>query len=330
MRSVSRLLLAGCLTAGAVLGPALPALAAGSGTTVVQPSAEAWYRSTPLCALPTGCVDATGAPSPYADDTLHVAVNGGQEEARTYLQLDLSALPAGTKPSGGTLLLPVASGAGTRAAGSATMQACAVKVDVQDADGSFAQPPAVDCEGASTPATYVPAEGENPAAFTVALAAFASAWTGSAAPGAVALLPSADTAPPATWHVAFSGREREGEDVVPIRANVAYVSAAVDTDAEPVPFVPPFVFEPAPAFEPAPIFDTGSSFAAPPLTVDTPIAPQPEPQQAPVAAAEQQVVQVASVIDTSFRYPAVFLLPLLFGVAVAWLGRALTRDLVDV
>lgn len=331
MRTASSLLLTGCLATGSALAPALPALAApGSGTAVVQPLTEAWYRATPACALPTGCADATGAPSPYAADTLHVGVNAGLEEARTYLQLDLTALPAGTKPSGGTLLLPVAagSGTGTRSADTAKLQACAVTAPIEDADGSFGTPPEVDCEAASVPAAFVPAAGDDPAAFIVSLGALALTWEGSATPGAVALLPAADTAPPETWHVAFSGREREGEDVAPISATVAYVSAVLDTAADSEPFVAPPPFEPAPAFEEPPSFDSGSSFPAPPLTVDMPIQPQPAPQQAPVAAPEQQLVPVATVLDRSFRYPAVFLLPLLFAAAAAWLGRALTCDLV--
>jgi hypothetical protein len=333
MKAASRVLSGLWLTGVMVLAPAAAAAAAGSGTVVVKPSAEAWYRSTPACALPIGCVDATGAPSPYTANTLHVGVFAGQEEARTYLQLDLTALPAGTKPSGGTLLLPVAggTGSGTRSADAATMQACAVKAPVEDADGSFATPPEADCEAASAPATFAPAEGEEPASFTVSLAALTAAWEGGSTAGAIALLPAADTAPPATWHVAFSSREREGEGVVPISARLSYVSAAVETNVEPAPFVPPPPFEPAPAFEAPSSFDSGSSFAAPPLTVDTPIAPQPEPQPAPVAAApQQQVVPVASVLDTSFRYPGVFLLPLLFGALAAWLGRAMTRDLTAV
>ena len=331
MKPVHRVLAGLCLTSAMVVVPAAAAAAAGSGTAVVKPSAEAWYRTTPACTLPIGCVDATGAPSPYPAQTLHVGVNAGQEEARTYLQLDLAGLPSGTKPSGGTLLLPVAGGgdSGTRSPETATIQACAVSAAVEDADGSFATPPEADCDAASVPATYVAAEGENPAALTVALADLVTAWDGGSAPGAVALLPSADTAPPATWHVAFSGRERQGEGVVPISARLSYVSASVDTAEEPAPVVPPPPFEPV--TEAPQSFDTGTSFAAPPLTVDTPVEPQPAPQPAPVAAApEQQVVPVASVVDTTFRYPAVFLLPLAVAVLAGWLGRALTRDLAPV
>ena len=333
MRTTCRLLAGLGLTAIAVLGPAVPALAApASGTSVVKPSAEAWYRAAPACALPTGCADA-GAPSPYSPDTLHVGVVGGVEEARTYLQLDLTALPSGTQITGGTLQLPVATGGsdGTRAPETATIQACAVKAPVKDADGSTAAPPEVDCEAASAPAKFVEASGSNPASYTVDLGALTSAWA-SAAPGAIALLPAAETAPPANWHAAFSDRTRKGEGVVPISASLAFTSASFDT-ADTDTFVAPPPFEPAPAVQEAPAFDSGS-FAAPALSAETPLLPEPapQPQTAPVAAttpvAAQQAIPVAASLPAGFRYPAVFLLPLLVGAAVAWLGRALTRDLV--
>ena len=334
MRAASRVLVGLCLTTGAVLGPALPALAAGSGTATVKPAAEAWYRVTPACALPTGCADLTGVPSPYSADTLHVGVNAGTEEARTYLQLDLAALPAGTKPSGGTLLLPVASGStdGTRAPETAKLLACVVKAEVADADGSFAAPPEADCDTASAPAEFVAAAGDKPAAFTVDLAALTAAWDSGARPGALALLPAAETAPPESWHVAFSDRTRTGDGVVPVSAALAFVGASVDTRTVKAPDVAPPPFEPAPAFQPSTSFasDAGTSFAAPALAAQAPLLPEPAAQAAPApVAAPAQVVPVASFVQSGFRYPAVFLLPLLLAVGAAWIGRALTRDLVD-
>jgi len=334
MRVASQVLLGLCLTTGAVLGPALPVFAAGSGTMTVKPSAEAWYRVTPACGLPTGCVDLTGAPSQYSADTLHVGVNAGQEEARTYLQLDLGQLPAGTKPSGGTLLLPVADGGndGTRAPETAKLRACAVKSEVKDVDGAFTAPPEVDCEIATAPANFVPATGDKPAAFTVDLGSLTDAWQGDVRPGAIALVPAAETAAPDSWHVAFSDRTRTGAGVVPISAALVFVSTSVDTSGDQAPVVEPPPFESAPA----PAFDSGAfsgdsggspSFAAPAITAETPLLPAP----APVAAPDQQVVPVAqSFVQQGFRYPAVFLLPLLLAVGAGWIGRALTRDLVEV
>ena len=346
MRVAPRVLLGVSLTAVSVLGPALPALAVGSGTATVKPTAEAWYRVPLACTLLTGCADLTGAPM-YSPGTLHVGVNAGTEEARTYLQLDLASLPSGTKPFGGTLLLPLATATsdGTRAPETAKMQACAVTGEVTDVDGSFQAPPRAECEIASVPATFVPAEGENPAAFTVDLASLTAAWEGSATPGALALLPARETAPPDSWHAAFSRRDRTGQGVVPISAALSFVSAPLDTSSAAPPVVPPPPFEPAPA----PAFDSpgatsfdsggtsfdsggGTSFAAPPLSVDTPLAQAPaaQSQQAPVIAgpSQQQAVPVASFVPSGFRYPGVFLLPLLLVVGASWIARALTRDLV--
>ncbi len=335
-----------CLTGAAILGPALPALAApGGGTATVKPTTEGWYRLTPACTLPTGCADLTGAPSMYSPDTLHVGVNSGTEEARTYLQLDLGKLPVGTKPSGGTLLLPVATSPsdGTRAPETAKMTACAVTGEVTEVDGAFTAPPEVDCDVASAPAVFVPAEGENPPAFTVDLSALTVAWQGEVQPGALALVPAKETAPPESWHVAFSDRSRAGDGVVPISAALAFVSASVDTTMAPPPTVAAPPFEPAPAlaFESSSgsvDFDEGTSFAAPPLSAEVPLLPEPEPvaQAAPepVAAPVQQQVEqvepVTSFVQAGFRYPAVFLLPLVLAIGAGWIGRALTRELITV
>lgn len=332
MRPVSRAALALAIACGAALGPATVAHAApGSGSVTTAPEAEAWYQAAPVCTLPTGCP--AGPPSPYAADTLHVGVVAGQEESRTFLQLDLSALPAGTKPAGGQLRLPVASGSrdGTRAPETAKLRACAVTEPVEDVDGEVGTGPKMDCDAGSVEAVFVPAADEAPAAFTVDLADLASTWITSAAPGALALLPAEEVAPAESWHVAFSDRTREGEDVAKITAAVSYVATAVDVSEAP----PAAVSAPVDSGFSAPSsFDSGEVFAAPPSTFDAPnTLPQIEtaPQRAMPApapqAALQQVLPVASFVDAGFRYPAVFLLPLLFAVAVGWLARALTRDL---
>ena len=327
-----RAVLALSLAGGSALGPATAAAAAGSGSVPTAPKAEAWYRAPQSCALPTGC-PAT-PPSQYSPDTLHVGVLAGQEEARTFLQLDLGALPAGTKPAGGQLRLPIATGPrdGSRAPETAKLRACLVTEPVEDAAGEVGTGPATDCDAASVDATYVPAATDASAAFTVDLASLAAAWTTSAAPGALALLPAEGTTPTDAWHVAFSDRTREGDGVARITAAVSFVGTAVDVEQEPPPpvrapvdtefFVPPAAFSPTGVLAaPAPVFEAPG--AVPPV--------QPEPQAALAAPAPQaaaaQAVPVASFVDAGFRYPGVFLLPLLFAVAAGWLGRALTRDL---
>lgn len=325
MRPVLRALLAVTAAACVALGPAVAASAAGSGTITTGPAAEAWYRSSPLCALPIGCPP--GA-SPYAPDTLHVGVTLGAEEARTALRLDLSALPAGTKPAGGQLLLPIATGQqdGSRTPEAARMRACPVDVVVEDVDGAYDGAPEPDCTAASVEAVYAAATASAPAAFTVDLGPLATVWQVSVSPGALMLMPAEDIQPTETWHVALSGRDREGEAVASITAAVSYTSAAVDTQREPpppvhAPFDSGFVPPPAMTFSNEPITTPGPS-------IDVPVtAAQGEPAAAPAPqAAPAQVVPVAFV-DGSFRYPAVFLLPLAFALAIGWLGRALTRDL---
>ena len=331
-----------CLAAATATGPAL---AADSGTAAVGPAAEAWYRATPACALPTGCVDVGQNPAPFKPGTLHVGVTAGQEQARTYVQLDLGAVPSGASPDGGTLLLPVASTQdGTRAPETAELRACAVTAEVLDAEGSFAKPPEVDCETASEAASFRAADGDEPAAFTVDLAALASAWEGSAQPGAVALLPAAETAPTDNWRVVLSQRERTGEGVVPISASLTFGSSSASSSsfdfgagAPPVASAP---FAPAPEFAPPPAFGSaagqvdqgaGTTSLTAPLGAETPVVPAPDAQAAPApmtAPAAQQAVPVASFVPSGFRYPAVFLLPLLLAAAAAWVGRALTQDLV--
>ena len=328
------------MVAGAVLlGTATSVLAATEATVTVGSTVESWYRTTPTCLLPSGCVDATGVPSPYAAETVHVGVLTGAPESRTYLVLDLTALPAGARPTGGTLVLPVATGGtdGTTSPETATVQACAVSEPVVTSDGSFAPPLATDCEAASAPATFVPARGSDPASFTVPLAGLARAWAAGSIDGALALLPAADTASSATWHTAFSARGRAGEVSGPIRAALTYTSAPAPvqesgvTASDGAP--PPGAFAPtAPALE---TFNGGSGVAAPPLPGAGPaalpeVAAPPTVAGPPAAAPPERPLQAfvsAETVREVFRYPVVFLLPLLLVLAVGWLGRALTRDL---
>jgi hypothetical protein len=328
MRPVPRAALALSLAAGAALAPAVAALAAGSGSVTTTPVAEAWYRSAPVCALPTGCP--AEPPSPYSPGTLHVGVNVGVEEARTLLELDLSVLPPGTTPAGGQLRLPLATAPqdGTRAPEAATLRACLVEQPVAEVDGSFSGAPEVDCETVSVPAELVAATEQAPAAFTVDLTTLAAAWQSSPVPGALALVPGEQEAPAESWHLAFSQRTREGEGVQAITAEISYVGGTVDLGELDLP---PVTAPADPGFAPPPAFSPPDSFGVAPPAFDAPLAAPPA--QAPPAAAPApqaapaQVVPVAALIDSSFRYPAVFLLPLAFAVAIGWLGRALTRDL---
>jgi hypothetical protein len=326
-RTLAQVLLPVAVTLGSTVAFAAPAHAAGSGTATVGLSADAWYTASAACTTtPTGCLPVGQPPGgPYPAGTLHAGVVAGQEESRSYLLLDLAAIPAGTTISSGTLRLPVgATEDGSRAPDTATLQACAVKGSLKDdIDGSTEQPPEVDCKAATSPAKYVAAAGTLPAAFTVDLAPFAAAWSsGGATSAGIALLPASDTAPTSAWHVALSAHDRQVAAPMRITATVTYGSATGDFEAPST--LPPLETS----------VGTGTtSFGAPPLApvatpqlpaAVTPDAPAVAPQAPPVAPV-QQVQAVASV--GGFAYPGVFLLPILLAIVAGWLARALTRDL---
>jgi len=312
-------------------GAVVPDEGASSGTATVRVATDAWYAAAAACtSSPTGCLPAAAPASPYPAKTLHVGVVAGQEEARTYLSLDLAALPGGTALTGGTLRIPVGGpDDGSRSPDTASLQACLVTAAFHDAaEGATDAPPAVDCR-TTAPAKYVAAAGNDPEMFTVDLTAFGSAWTAGSLNQGIALLPAADTAPPSSWHVAMSAHDRTGSTVAAPTATVQYASAAAG-DA----------FDTADVSAPAAADSAGSSsvsFAAPPLApqADTTPALQAPAVQPEVAAQAspvppvQQVTPQAFVGGGGFAYPGVFLLPLLLAGAGGWLARALTRDLND-
>ena len=319
---------------------ATPAMAApgpetaGSGIATVGLSADAWYSAAPACtASPTGCLPA-GAPNPYPAKTLHVGVAAGQEESRAYLALDLALLPPSTSITGGLLRVPVAAGEdGTRAADTASLQACLVTAAVDDSvEGSTEAPPAVDCKRASSAGKLVPATAATPAQLTFDLAPFASAWTSGAANHGVALLPAADTAPTSAWHIATSAHDRSGAPTTKPSASVSFAAtSAVDSGTS----FEPSTFEdtaPPPAAPSEGLGSSSVSFGAPPVAPAAPQLPSTlapavsAPVSQPVAAPQLQP-QAFAVPGGGFAYPAVFLLPLALAGVAGWLGRALTRDL---
>lgn len=287
---------------------------ARADTEVIVPTAkESWYFTTPVAAPP-------GAPalSPYPAGTLHVGVSGGQEDSRSYIALDLGSLPADAEMTGGTLVLPVApAAAGTRSPESARLRVCRADDPDEDVEGSTAPPPAADCS-LSADAEY----DADASVFEADLAQFIGFLDGG-----LAIVPR----PPATeesWHVAFHGREAEGEDAEPITARLELEDAGD-------------------AFEAPPFFDSGAFGAdvhpeatfgqsAPDPLLGGPVAPAPRSSPPPTAEVppaedgEARVVGRPIVLGTSdgFKYSVIFLLPLLLLVAVPYFGHALTAPLV--
>jgi hypothetical protein len=320
----------GGITAALLLVP-VPVRAAQSETVTVPMRAESWYRPLPglatglpdTCDLPTGCAPGipdppVPLPSPYPEGFLHVGVGAGIEESRTYLGLDLNGLSADVEPIGGTLTLPITTDptAGVVLPETAKVVACHVPSFLTDGvAGDLTEAPVPDCTIAS-PATYVAAEGDVPAALVVDLGPFAELW--SAGVASLVLLPEEGLPPTETWHVAFSGRGRDAPDAVPITAQLelggeADVAEDVEIDLP--------VASSSGGFAP-PRLDGSASFAAPPL------APPVEPELVVTDRTPAMTTQpVVSVVGGRYAYPVVLLLPLLVAAAIAWAGRALTRDL---
>ena len=324
------------------LGLTVPALAQATETVTVGTGAEAWYRPPPTCASPLGCGPVAAPPSPFAPGTLRVGFSAGAEEARTYVTLDLAALPAGTVPLGGTVTLPVATGPrdGTRSPETAKVRLCLVTSEIKDGvEGDVGPPPGIDCMVAQSPAPFTPAAEGVPAALTADLTPFAAAWAAGAPNLGLAVVPEEGVPPTDSWQVAFSQKDRMAEGVVPITAAVTFGSGAGGVSSDPFALLAP---PPDSASAGALPFDSGSSFpdagvdagfAAPPSTSTLPLTSTPSSAPGPALAQQPATQAVAAQQPTEafllggFAYPAVFLLPLVFAGVAAWAGRALTRDL---
>jgi hypothetical protein len=227
-------------------------------------------------------------------------------------------VPAGRAQTGGTLNLPITTDptAGVALPETAKLRACHVPTFVVDGvAGDLSNAPEPDCT-ITSPATFVAATGEDPAALVVDLAPFVELW--SAGVASVVLLPEEGLPPTESWHVAFSRRDGDAPDAIPISAQLELggddpLDIDVDDDVD----FP--IASSSGGFTP-PRLDASASFAAPPL------AEQPE---LPVAesAPTMTTQPVVSVIGGRYAYPVVLLFPLAIAAAIAWAGRALTRDL---
>jgi hypothetical protein len=309
------LLLAGVVAPSAWL-LTTPADAAARQTATVQDAAEAWYAAAPVdvCSSPLGCPPAQVPTSPYPAGTLHVGVAAGQETARSYLQPDLSTLPAGATPVGGTMTLPVDTSPtdGTVTPSAVELLACLVTAPFTDATaGSTEAPPATDCSTSSAPVYHA-----SSATITVDLTPFARAWADGAPQFGVALLPSPSNVQPTdVWHLTINGRSRSGPHV---SSQVTYTVTPLDLGSTPVP----------PASGPAP-----GAVTVPPIPpLPAPVTGVP-PGSAPVVAPSQPPVTIAArpvVFSRGFQYPLAFLLPLALLAGAVFFARLFTRDALPV
>jgi hypothetical protein len=293
------------LAMGAVLalGWRGPAAAADDQSLTVHTTAAAWYLELPPC---TSLLDCSPLPplNAYPENTLHVAVLGVQEIARTDVSFSFT-VPLGAELTAGVLTLPIdpEPADGSLLPGRANMVACLVTADIEPVRGSLAAPPPADC-GTSAPALW----NEQKMEFTVNLGPFVSKWP--AGRGTIALMPAAELPNPELWHVVFYDTKEESKTAPPITATLEYTT----TDLGPGPSLPPQVQTGGPGF-------TGGVGFGP---FPQPTAPQPTPLPT------QPIVQPlypGGFAGPGFAYPIVWALPLVILAGIGAVGRALTKEL---
>ena len=307
-------------------------LVAGPGAAAQEPksvtvpiSKGAWYAQLPPC---LSAIDCSVLPptSPYPEDTLHVAISGGEETARTYVALSF-ILPLDAVLTGGTLDLQVDTDPshGSVSPETARMVACLVVDEFEPVRGSADKPPRTKC--AVRQGARYDAEAEL---FTVDLDRFVDEWDAGIA--ALAQLPSESAgAGRDTWHVVFPAAEK-GEEIITATLTYTIVedtTGGFDFGPDPEPQTDPEPFDPGSSsvssFAP-PSFDTA---AGPPIA-------QAEPVPSALPTASQPIdTQPASAVAAStagfagkgFAYPIVWAFPLILLVGYGLIGRALTKEL---
>ena len=318
-------------------------------------SKKAWFQSAPPCAT----VDCATLPAvnPYPEGTLHVAVVGGQETARTYLALEFE-LPADTEPTGGTLGLPVDADAthGSVSPETASIVACATIDEFKNERGATAAPPKADCDIRRS-AVYQ----EKKALFVVDLGRFTEEWVMEPSgewTAALALVPAPSAqADSETWHAVFPAtdppRKKSERAKTPVIAATIEYGPAEDDD-----LLGPPLFGSGGAGTSGgsgEAFDSGSgtgsdfgagsdfgsgssdapadagtndsgvgSFGSAAGTTDAAAGDTATTPVSGVAAPPGSLVGFAG---PGFAYPIMWALPLTILVALAATGRALTKDL---
>lgn len=266
---------------------------------VVPTGIEAWYNVTPQpspAALPTV--------NPYPEETLHVGIAAGSEQARTYLTLDIGSIPSVNEITGGTLTLPVDPEDGSIEPETARIKACFAPDPGREVRGDFSPVPPIDCTF-SSPAAFV---AEPSPHFIVDLTPFTSTrgpFGSGLRSGGLALLPAVDAvAGRATWHVAFYAKGNQTARAQKISALVFHNPPLTQPGTEEVEVE---FHEETLAF-----FET----AAPPVG---PV----ETEKPTVASAVAPVFKE----ESSYAYLSwVLMLPLLLPAFVIYFGGALTRD----
>jgi hypothetical protein len=315
---VSRIVTAVLVSGSASFG-FLPIAHASTETQVVNPSVEAWYQPNPSCTSPVGCVGlgslpaAPPAPIPltaFPAGSMHVAVDGGQETARTYLSFSLPLFDGTLTGANLDVPLDLAQADGSVTPESAIIQVCSFAGSINAANGSIDAPPTSSCTS-SAKASYVATPAPH---LHVDLAPLLNALSSGA--GLVLLPDAASVAPTDAWHVVFSSHDRADAG----KTAPATMSVTLDTT-------------PAPSYTPPPVTTPVGTGVAPPALGPValpPVAVQPPAVSNPAPQVPVQPVPQARTITVGYAYPTVWLLPLAFLLIVPVVARTLTRDLTPI
>lgn len=315
--------------------------AATTVKTEVAPSKEAWYAETPPCVAFFDC-SALPPSSPYPEDTLHVALTGGQETARTYLSFEL-LLPLGAKLQEGVLTLPVDPDPshGSVSPETADFLACLTTPKFKAARGSLEKPPKANCD-VHKAAVY----SEKRVSFAVDLDSFIEKWDSDEV--ALALVPSPKSQQTQeSWHVVFPATAGDTEDAPEpetqkrreITATLKYSVEQDSADTIGTDFdlgtgttgtdtsstsgggtSTDFSSSSGPSFDQSTSLGGGSTGTDVPTASDPTEALAPEATQ-PIASFTEGFA------GPGFAYPIIWALPLIVLLGLGSIGRALTKDL---
>ncbi len=296
----------------------------GVNEVCVATEVEAWYQTTPASELPPDVpVNELPEESQYPANTLHVGQRLGQEESRTYLTFDLSAIPITATITEAVVYLPLDEDGGTNASKEASFQACLVNEPPDKSkQGSFDPPPEAECSETLSSRSALLNQKPRPH-FELNLGEMTDLLTPTVG---VALLPNKiETQQTRTWHLAFFSRDNKDADAEPISTRISYREAETPTFGAPPS-------DPLGGSGSVPL-DSGGGFVAPPSisgggvpgTIDSVTGSDSVPSgvsQEPVeTGADQPVLAIAptAIRNDPQAYSVKWLVPLalLFG-AVFW------------
>lgn len=313
---ITRLVAATLVAGSMAFGFSPIAHAADAAHQTVTPSVEAWFRPNPTCQLATGCVGTDSLPTqppttvpstPFPTGSLHVAVSGGEETARTYLSFTLPLFDATLTAASLDVPLDTAPADGSVSPERSEVRVCSFQGPLTAANGSVDNPPTADCTHRAE-ATYVSTATPK---LHVDLTPLLSALSSGAG---LVLLPGA-TAQTDAWHVVFSAHDRTDAAKTPPATMTVTLA----------PTTKPTLQGHSRAVQP-PSANPPSALG----TVTVPGVPAEAPQAPTVANPAPQAVPQARMVTVGYAYPAVWLLPLALLLTVPIVARTLTRDLTPI